>query len=89
MKEEIFMELSLNSDIDMGNDAYHIQTEDWGLSSPYIVSRIFKNGAVLKSVKTPYSDLIEAPIWDKTAVEEAVKVQHDRILDLLLSGQNI
>ena len=83
------MELSLNSDINMGIDAYHIQTEDWGLSSPYIVSRIFKNGAVLKSIKTPYSDLIEAPIWDKTAVEEAVKVQHDKILDMLMSGGNI
>lgn len=83
------MELSLNSDISLGIDSYHIQTEDWGLASPYIVSRIFKNGAVLKSIKTPYSDLIEAPIWDKTAVEEAVKVQHDRILDQLIAGQNI
>lgn len=83
------MELSLNSDINMGRDAYHIQTEDWGIASPYIVSRIYKNGAVLKSVKTPYTDLIQAPIWDKTAVEDAVKVQHHKILDLLLSGQAI
>jgi hypothetical protein len=83
------MELSLNSDINMGADAYHIQTEDWGIASPYIVSRIFKNGAVLKSIKTPYSDLIEAPIWDKTAVEVAVQSQHDKILDQLLSGENI
>jgi hypothetical protein len=83
------MELSLNSDINTGSDAYHIQTEDWGIASPYIVSRIFKNGAVLKSIKTPYSDLIAAPIWDKTAVEEAVKFQHDKILDMLLSGENL
>jgi len=80
------MELSLNSDINLGIDSYHIQTEDWGLSSPYIVSRVFKNGAVLKSIKTPYSELIDAPLWDKTAVEEAVKVQHHKILDLLLTG---
>ncbi len=83
------MELSLNSDLSFGVDSYHVQTEDWGMSSPYIVSRIYKNGAVLQSIKTPYSDLIEAPIWDTTAVEEAVKIQHNKILDLLLSGQNL
>ena len=42
------MELSLNSDINLGNDSFHVQTEDWGVASPYIVSRIYKNGAVLK-----------------------------------------
>ena len=83
------MDLSLNSDIHLGNDAFHVQTEDWGLASPYIVSRIFKNGAVLKSIKTPYSDLIDAPLWDQKAVEFAVQKQHAKILDLLVSGQQV
>lgn len=81
------MELSLNSDIQLGTNHYHIQTEDWGVASPYIVSRIYKNGAVLKSIKTPYSDIIHAPIWDKNAVETAVKNQHTRILEKLMSAQ--
>jgi hypothetical protein len=83
------MEISLNSDLKFGQDSYHVQTEDWGSASPYIVSRIYKNGAVMKSIKTPYLDLVQAPIWDQSAVEDAVKVQHDKILDLLLSGQGI
>lgn len=81
------MEMSRNSDISLGSDSYHIQTEDWGLASPYIVSRIYKNGAVVKSIKTPYTELISAPMWDRTAVEKAVEEQHHQILDLLTSGQ--
>ncbi|MCB9073853.1 MAG: hypothetical protein H6623_09540 [Bdellovibrionaceae bacterium] len=80
------MELSRNSDIKLGSDSYHIQTEDWGMASPFIVSRVFKNGAVVRSIKTPYTELIEAPMWDKTAVEKAVEYQHNQILDLLISG---
>jgi hypothetical protein len=83
------MELSRNSDIKLGPDSYHIQTEDWGTASPFIVSRVFKNGAVVKSIKTPYTELISAPMWDKTAVEQAVEIQHNQILDLLISGQQI
>lgn len=81
------MELSLNSDINLGNDSFHVQTEDWGVASPYIVSRIYKNGAVLKSIKTPYSEIIDAPIWDKQAVEVAVKSQHDQLIEQLLMGR--
>lgn len=81
------MELSLNSDINLGNDSFHVQTEDWGVASPYIVSRIYKNGAVLKSIKTPYSEIVDAPIWDKHAVELAVKSQHDQLVEQLLTGR--
>jgi hypothetical protein len=81
------MELSLNSDINLGNDSFHIQTEDWGVASPYIVSRIYKNGAVLKSIKTPYSEVVDAPIWDKQAVELAVKSQHEQLVEQLLAGR--
>ena len=81
------MELSLNSDLAVGADSYHIQTEDWGSEGPYIVSRIYKNGAVIKSIKTPYSDVIRTPMWDQDAIGEAVQCQHSKILDLILSGQ--
>lgn len=81
--------MSRNSDICLGSDAYHIQTEDWGLASPFIVSRVYKNGAVVKSIKTPYTELISAPMWDRTAVEQAVEVQHNQILDQLISGQQL
>lgn len=83
------MEMSRNSDINVGGNAYHIQTEDWGLESPFIVSRVYKNGAVVKSIKTPYTELISAPMWDRTAVENAVEKQHNQILDLVISGQRL
>lgn len=80
------MEFSLNSDLSVGPDSYHIQTEDWGQESPYIVSRIYKNGAVVRSIKTPYSEVVTSPMWDREAVGAAVQSQHDKILDLVLSG---
>ena len=83
------MEMSRNSDINVAGNSYHIQTEDWGLDSPFIVSRVYKNGAVVKSVKTPYTELISAPLWDRTAVENAVEKQHNQILDLVTSGQRL
>jgi hypothetical protein len=85
--QEKNLNISVYSDINLGNDSFHVQTEDWGVASPYIVSRIYKNGAVLKSIKTPYSEIIDAPIWDKQAVEFAVKSQHDQLVEQLLTGR--
>ena len=68
--------------------SYHVQTEDWGKAKPYFVSRIFLNGAVVKSIKTPYQDILpggtESPVH---IILLAMKSQHEQILDLLHSGQ--
>lgn len=83
------MEKGYNSDIKMGFDLYHIQTEDWGLDMGTIVTRVFKNGAVIKSYKTPYADIFKSmPVTHRRqALREALKNQHRKILDLLQSGQ--
>lgn len=77
-----------NSDVEVGGQAFHVQTEDWGFDNPYIVSRVYKNGAVLKSIKTPYSEFLYSFLMDdKELIQEALRRQHQKILDLLLSGQ--
>lgn len=77
-----------NSDISVHGVSYHIQTEDWGVENPYLVSRIFRNGAVLKSVKTAYSEVLpEGAKLSSGTISLAMKVQHESILDLLVSGQ--
>ncbi|MEY4615626.1 MAG: hypothetical protein RJB66_586 [Pseudomonadota bacterium] len=83
------MEKGYNSDLKMGLDLYHIQTEDWGTDMQLIVTRVFKNGAVIKSYKTPYADLLRSTpnIQRRLALREALKNQHRKILDLLQSGQ--
>lgn len=84
------VEKGYNSDIVVNGVTYHIQTEDWGRSNPYFVSRVFSNGAVVKSVKTAYSTVLpKGPTFDTQAVRFALRCQHEQILDLLVSGQLI
>ncbi|MCB0420736.1 MAG: hypothetical protein KDD61_07055 [Bdellovibrionales bacterium] len=82
------VEKGFNSDISLHGVSYHIQTEDWGQTNPYLVSRVFRNGAVLKSIKTGYSEVLPKGTQSSPqAIRLAMRVQHESILDLLASGQ--
>ncbi len=82
------MQIGFNSDISIEGIDYHVQTEDWGKSNPFLVSRVFRHGAVLKSIKTSYQDVLpKGPDSDAIAIRFAMRIQHDQILDLLVSGQ--
>ena len=80
------MQKGHNSDITVRGQRYHIQTEDWGKQNPYVVSRVFCNGAVLKTIKTPYQTVIQGPTSTDEAIKTAVQKQHDHIIDILMSG---
>lgn len=83
------MEKGFNSDIIYRGLSFHVQSEDWGRENPYIVSRVYQEGAVVKSVKTPYSEVLGfgRRHVDPQAIRSALREQHEKILDLLLSGQ--
>ncbi len=82
------MQKGFNSDFQLGSSNVHIQTEDWGAQNPFIVTRVFKNGAVIQTLKTPYETVLPfGPISDEQAIRLAMKEQHQKILDHLLSGQ--
>jgi hypothetical protein len=53
-----------------------------------LVSRVFHNGAVVKSIKTAYHEVLpQGPRTEARAIRLAMKIQHQQILDLLLSGK--
>ena len=82
------MQKGINSDVNVRGKSYHIQTEDWGVANPYLVSRVFANGAVLKTVKTNYKEAIKtenAPSAE--LIREALRRQHNAIMEELFSGQ--
>lgn len=82
------MEKGFNSDVSWLGTQYHVQTEDWGLNNPFLVSRVFHNGAVVKSIKTGYQEVLPTgPTTESKAIRLAMKIQHQQILDLLLSGK--
>ena len=85
-----FVEKGFNSDVSWLGGQYHVQTEDWGLNNPFLVSRVFHNGAVVKSIKTGYQEVLpNGPVTESKAIRLAMKIQHQQILDLLLSGKLI
>lgn len=83
------MQKGFNSDIQISGINYHVQTEDWGTDNPFVVTRIFKGGAVVKSVKTPYSEITKrAHKSDAQAIRLAMQLQHQEILDQLLGSKS-
>lgn len=77
-----------NSDVNVKGKLYHVQTEDWGSNNPFVVSRVFCNGAVLKTIKTPYENALKnGTLYMGEAIKSAIKRQHSEILDKLISGK--
>jgi hypothetical protein len=82
------VEKGFNSDVSWLGTEYHVQTEDWGPGNPYLVSRVFHNGAVKKSIKTSYTEVLPNGMGPESKnIRMAMKIQHQEILDLLLSGK--
>lgn len=86
------VEKGFNSDVIYRGLDFHVQSEDWGEGNPYLVSRVYQNGAVIKSIKRSYAEVLGAasflrPRIDSQAIRLALREQHQKILDQLLSGQ--
>lgn len=87
------MQKGFNSDLTIKGQSYHIQTEDWGLGNPYVVSRVFQQGAVLKTFKTHYSKFMgsQPEFWSATPYQQhlqiAMKHQHDQVVDFVVNGK--
>jgi len=75
-----------NTDIDHEDVTYHIQTEDKGLKTPFILSLVYKGGTILASKRSPYEDLIESG-FDETLLEARVQRQHKLICAAIHAGR--
>ena len=82
------MQKGLNSDLTVRGKKYHVQTEDWGRENPFLVSRVFRDGAVIKTIKTSHTEALKkGPIKDVEALQIAMKDQHHRVLDQVFAGE--
>ncbi len=86
MLESSGMDHVFNSSITLYGEAYHVQTEDW-VQQKCVVTQIFKNGAVLKIVRSHYVHLVDSPVPSSKELGLAMRDQHQKILDQLVSGQ--
>lgn len=76
-----------NSDINVKGRMYHVQSEDWGLKNPFLVSRVFHNGAVVKTFKISYEEALRGqPQRTLEILAGALQRQHSDIVDRLMTG---
>lgn len=67
----------LNTDFYMHGKHYHLQTEDWGLDKPFLVTRLYCQGAVLRTLKRSYLDIFGTTHISSEVVKVALKHQHE------------
>lgn len=75
-----------NTDIEFGGVVYHIQTEDKGLQTPFILSLVYTGGAILASKRSPYDDLI-AGGFDEVVLAQRLSRQHKLICAAVHAGR--
>ena len=67
-----------NTDVEYDGVVYHVQTEDKGLQTPFILSLVYTGGAILASKRSPYDDLI-ARGFDEGLLAQRLSRQHKLI----------
>ncbi|HEX8163844.1 MAG TPA: hypothetical protein VF538_18390 [Pyrinomonadaceae bacterium] len=75
-----------NTDVEHAGTVYHVQTEDKGLETPFILSLVYVGGAILASKRSPYNDLV-ATGFDQALLGERVQRQHKLICAAITAGR--
>lgn len=65
---------------------YHVQTEDKGLRTPFILSLVYSGGAILASKRSPYDDLV-ARGFDEAILAQRLSRQHKLICAAVHAGR--
>lgn len=77
-----------NTDIEHNGKIFHVQTEDWGIDNPFLVTRVFSGGKVLGSIKTNYSSWLT--LETETRLKKLKKVltqQHHESITKIKQGR--
>jgi len=75
-----------NTDVEYDGVVYHVQTEDKGLQTPFILSLVYTGGAILASKRSPYDDLV-AGGFDEGVLAERLSRQHKLICAAVHAGR--
>ncbi len=75
-----------SSDVKADNVTYHVQTEDMGLKTCKVVSKVFMNGEVLLSRKTDYAHLVKLDKFSQK-LSSLMENHHKTTIDLFLKDK--
>lgn len=80
------MLIGYNTNIAYKGRQYHVQTEDTGLTNPCVVTLLYHQGAILRSTKTSYSNIIGHPDFE-AQLRNLMKQQHREMIRQLITGK--
>jgi len=76
----------LNTNVTHAGVEYHVQTEDLGRQNPYVLTLVFRAGAIVAREKVDYREALGegAP---EVRVKRFMDQQHQRIIQEILAGR--
>ncbi len=80
------MSSGFNTDVRVGDQVFHVQTEDRGPSRPVIDTAVYQSGRVLLRRSSNYEQFAASPAFTAEALRERVERQHSSVIDGLRSG---
>lgn len=80
------MIVGFNTDVNLRNEIFHIQTEDKGEANPTIETLVYHNGEILVSRRISYGHLLQkGDRFEK--IKKMMRGQHDQVISELKGGK--
>jgi hypothetical protein len=80
------MSSGFNTDIKVGEQVFHVQTEDRGPSHPAIDTLVYQSGRILHRKSSNYEDFAGSPSFTPELLRQRVQDQHRAVIEALRSG---
>jgi hypothetical protein len=80
------MSSGFNTDVRVGDQVFHVQTEDRGPSHPAIDTAVYHNGRVLLRRSSSYQEFAVSAEFTPEEVRQRVESQHRAVIQELRSG---
>ncbi|MGD0956104.1 MAG: hypothetical protein ABR953_04655 [Candidatus Acidiferrales bacterium] len=80
------MSSGFNTDVRVGDQVFHVQTEDRGPSHPAIDTTVYQNGRVLHRRSSDYQQFAASAEFSAHALRERVEDQHRAVIENLRAG---
>jgi hypothetical protein len=80
------MSTGFNTDVRVGDQVFHVQTEDRGPGHPIIDTAVYQNGRVLHRRLSNYDQWVVSAEFSSEALRQRVEQQHRTVIEDLRSG---
>jgi hypothetical protein len=80
------MSSGFNTDVQIGTEVFHVQTEDRGPAHPVIDTVVYQNGRVLHRRSSNYRHFVESEEFNHEGLRDRVEEQHRSVIEDLRSG---